>query len=357
MIVHILGPLHAEYVKDLKCHKDGQKEVTYWHGDRAAGSWYQDTVTKMLGLLSDASVVNLLGLKKRPMNVKAVFLPDDPEVATDKKLLEQYAAYVIHLSANRCWSQSFWTMTLPYALAGLFATDTTKRVRTQKYLVHLTNAIIKLEELIKNDPRNLDLHKLRSALSTCDLSLVREIMVIGSKVGFNWQNTELRSLCFSLFGGPGSTKDALEAAFNHVKDSVKQSKAKKFDPWTKFFYVVANPYVKHCGVEQIRPTVADFQDLLSNNFKDEDITKIGVWNYLKTPLSDTFPKPHEIMGQFRAAGFFTNRNAAAAAAFLLQYVGSSFDKAPHAWAGLQGVSVGYFFEQIQNCFLGIWVRQ
>ena len=290
MIVHILEPLHAEYVRDLKCHRDGQTAVLYWHGDRAAGSWYQDTVTKTLGLLSDASVVSLLGLKKRPMNAKAVFFPDDPGVARDKKLLEQYAAYVVHLSANRCWSQQFWTMTLPYALAGLFATDTAKRARTQKYLVLLTNAIIRLEELIKKDPKDLDLHKLRSALSTCDLPLVREIMVVGSRVGFNWQNAELRSLCFSLFGGPGSTKDALEAAFNHVKDSVKQSKAKKFDPWTKFFYVVANPYIKHCGVEQIRPTVADFQELLSNNFKDEDVTKIGVWELLENPPQRNLPK-------------------------------------------------------------------
>ena len=110
MIVRTLGPLHQEYVKDLRCHKEGQTSVLYWHGDRASGTWFSGAVLQTLSLLYDSSFVPLLDLLPQPLSLGAVLTDDDAGALEDKSLVKQLFTFIVELSANRCWSQSFWTM-------------------------------------------------------------------------------------------------------------------------------------------------------------------------------------------------------------------------------------------------------
>lgn len=337
LILHVLEPLHQEYIADLRCHKEGQTKVLYWHGDRACGSYFKGAVNGMLQLMSDPSIKELFDLTPQPRNLASTLRSDDPRIAEDKKLLSQYVAFIVELSANRCWSQSFWTLSFPYALAGLYATETADRNRCQMLCGRLADAVIKLEDLIAKARVNADLCKLRSDLGTCDSQLVRELLIIGAKCGYAWTDEELRYLVFSMFAGPGSTKDVLESAFNHLKDSVKSSKSKKFNPFTKLFYLLSNPYVRHGGVQQVRPEIKDFQEFLTTGFQDAEITRLGIFQYSRTVLGGKFPKPSDLIGKFRSAGFFANRDAAAASAFLLHDAANNFQNAAHCWAGCAGL--------------------
>lgn len=259
-ICHVIGPLHSEYVYDLQQHSAGQESVVRWHGDRASGRWYRVTVVKTLALLSDTSIINLFDLYPQPMNGKGALWPHDPRVQQEKRLLEQYAAFAIELMANRCWSQAFWTLSLPYCAAGIFATAIDDRVRCQNFCLNLATAILKLEDLMLAKPNHASLRQLYDDLGACEWQLTRELLVMIMKPGFSWQNPDFRRLCFSIFGGPGCTKDCLESCFNHLKDSLRASKAKKFNLFTKYFYCLMNPYAQHAGVKNIVPGIYWNQD-------------------------------------------------------------------------------------------------
>lgn len=336
VIEHVLTPLHKEYVYDLKQHRLGQTTVLYWFGDRASGHWYRKTVVEMFNLLHDSDVVDLLALRPHPMSEQGQLDSSDTRVQEDCRIMKQYFDFVVELSSNRCWSQSFWTLVFPYNVAGLFATETADRHRCQMLCAKLCDALLKLEDMIAKDPRNADLVCLRDKLGTADWQLVREFLVEGHRCQFAWRDEALRNLVFATFAGPGSTKDALESAFNYLKDSVKSSKAKKMNGFTKFFYLLANPYAAHAGLEQIRPTIEDFQAMLDEGFKDEEVTQYGLFNYNRTKLGKLFPRPQHINNdaKVRKAGFHSNRNAAAAAAYMLHAAPDNFKFIGNSWAGI-----------------------
>ena len=181
------------------------------------------------------------------------------------------------------------------------------------------------------------MRSLRDHLGTADWALVREILQRGRRCDFNPEDEDLRLFVFSMFAGPGSTKDALESCFNWLKDSAKASKSKKMNPYTKYFYAISNPYVKHAGVNQIRPQSADFQELLQDGFHGfhQESTAGGLFNYNKTPLGKDFPRPNQLISdaKIRKAGFHSNRNAAAACAFMMHDANYDFGHVAQCWPG------------------------
>ena len=235
LVCHVLKPLHEEYTRDLAAHSKGQTSVLYWHGDRCSGLYYREMVVKTLGLLKDTGIIPLLGLRHQPTVNEHIMDPDDPTLAEDTKLMQQYVDFAVELSANRCWSQSFWTMLLPYCTAGLYATQMADRIRCQTLCKRLAGSLLKLEDLIKKSPTDAGLIELRDRLGTADWVLVREFLQLGENCQGNPDNPELRLLLFTLYAGPGSTKDSLESCFNFLKDSARSSKSKKMSPYTKFF--------------------------------------------------------------------------------------------------------------------------
>jgi len=336
LICHFLKPLHKEYSADLQCHSEGQTSVLYWHGDRCCGQWFKGAVVQTLQLLTDSSLIDLLGLRPQPFLASQVLAASNPLISQDVRLVKQAFAFALELVANRCWSQSFWTMLFPYCVAGLYATEMADRRRCQLLCSRMSDALIKLEDLRKKAPMNSDLRALRDSLGTADWPLVREILVLGHQTQWDPSNEDMHHLVFTLFAGPGSTKDALESCFNWLKDSVKASKSKRMSDFTKYFYALCNPYVRHAGVSQIRPSQEDFRSLLDEMFKDEEVTKHHLFAYQKTKLGPNFPRPNELISnaKVRKAGFHSNRIAAAASAFILHDAPNGFTHAGDCWPGM-----------------------
>ena len=230
-------------------------------------------------------------------------------------------------------------MCFPYCVAGIFASNNADRAKCQKLCKNFLNAVLKLEDAMAQSSAQRKPHPAMSALHNAlgvESQLVREIFMLGAECGFNYKNESLRELVHDLYAGPGTTKDALESAYNHLKDSVKSSKAKKFNVFTKWLYLMSNPYVQHAGVRQSRPTTTDFKSLLEQNFNDNDILQLHPFKCQKTDLGKQFPRPSQCLHQVRKAGFYTNRKAAAATALVLHEVGRDFQNVSKSWAGTDG---------------------
>jgi hypothetical protein len=347
LICHVLRPLHKEYALDLKAHGDGQTHVLYWYGDRCCGSYYTGMVVETFGLLKDTSIISLFNLRPQPTLPEELLDASNPLIKEDVKIVNQYYRFIVELTANRCWSQSFWSLLFPYCIAGLYATDMNDRRRCSNLCRRLAGSLLKLEDMIGQRPRSAELRGLRDNVGTADWPLVRDVLRQGCQCEWNPENEDLRLLVFTLFGGPGSTKGALESCFNWLKDSAKASKSKKMNQFTKFFYTISNPYVRHAGVEQIRPDSLDFKKLLEegfHGFQQELALSQGLFNYKKTPLGATFPRPNELISnaKIRKAGFHSNRNAAAACAFMLHNAPADFAHIAQCWPGGMDLKKGKY---------------
>ena len=163
--------------------------------------------------------------------------------------------------------------------------------------------------------------------------ITRELLIIGVKTEWKPQNRELREFAFSLFGGTGSTKQPLESAFNWLKDSCqRQGKTSKMSPWTKWLYLLVNPYVREGGVDQLLPSTTDFMTLIKEKFDDKTILNLHPFKPLKSTLGKEFPRPKEKAVFIRPAGFYSNRVAAAASALVL-FSAPNFAIVEDAWCG------------------------
>ena len=340
LIVFALKPLHVEYGEDLRRHGEGFAETMYFQGDRACGAWYQQQVAQTLALLQDGRAVELFDLQPAPTRLEYVKTPEDAYAAEDLKILEQLYVFIIELCANRVWSQAFWTLSLPYALAGYFSSALSDRSRTQTKLQVIAHAVLKLESMLR-DPRRLGdrkgqakaLQMLQRDLGTTGWQLTREALVVGREHDWCPTSPALREFCRTIFSGPVSTKDTLEAPFNYLKDSVAVSKHKIMSPWTRYFYLMANPTCKNAGVQPILPSPDDFEALLRSKFQDSDVTNLKPFHFGRTMLGPEFPRPDKLIGEWRAAGFHSNRKSAAAYAYLLAENHVEFRNVQNVWAG------------------------
>ena len=129
LICHVLRPLHHEYASDLRMHSEGQTRVLYWHGDRCCGSYYSGMVVETFELLKDTSITSLFNMRPQPTFPQDLLDTSNPLIQDDIKLVNQYFRLIVELTANRCWSQSFWTLLFPYCIAGLYASDMNDRRR------------------------------------------------------------------------------------------------------------------------------------------------------------------------------------------------------------------------------------
>ena len=334
LLRHVLSPLHMEYAEDLRRHTNGQVSTLYWHGDRACGAWYKGAVADTLDLLNDSRIINVLDLHPPPLSVEFCKCPDDPCLKDDSTLLSQFLLFITELSANRCWSQAFWSLSVPYAFAGLYASSQEDRQWMQGQLRKLANAALALEAHLATVQKKAgDLQRLYKDLGTMSWQLTRELLVSGLAADWSPADPVLRQLCHAMYAGPGSTKDGLESAFNYLKDSLSPTKHKTFSPWTRFFYLLANPSCDSTGVSLVRPAPEDFSRLLQHGFRDTEVTSLGPFKPRKTGLGPEFPRPDQIIGEWRKAGFFSNRSSAAAFAALLDQHENGFQNVSKLWTG------------------------
>ena len=173
--------------------------------------------------------------------------------------------------------------------------------------------------------------ELYKDIGTSSWQIVREILCEGTAK--DWAPVELQGLAKACFGGSASTRECLEMPFGWLKDSLRASKAQKASVWTRWLYLLVNPYCREGGIKQVLPDSSDFMQLLQQGFKDETLLSAHPFNPLKTKIGNWMPRPGAVK-DVRPAGYHTNRVAAAGMALCVASASSDFVDVGRAWAGL-----------------------
>ncbi len=337
MIVDGAEPLHNEYSHDLKEHTKGQHAMLHWAAARSSGKWW-DTCVRTLHLFSSPEATKRLGLAPSSDNpVPAT--SNEKYILDQKSLVTTYYNFLVDLTANRCWSQSMFSICFPYVLSTVFCLTEKERQAGKKLQVNLTAGILKVELMHKAAPNIKLLKTLYLDIGTNQWPLTREIFITGRKCNYDPDDDELRNTSFAMNAGPGETRSCMEGGFNWLADSKRQSKAQKMAPETKHMYVSTCPYATDGGIQQVRPFMEDFK-LSANDFKE--LAKLSPFKpgkltlqNLKTPDGKAFQVPSsvEIKEKLRPAGFHANRVSAAACAYILFDAPTDFEHLSRVWAG------------------------
>ena len=277
-----------------------------WQASRSYGS-YMITCNKMLSRLVGAEIMNL-NLQPRRNNP----LPEDHQLAVlDKKLIQLHWNFLCDLVANRCWSQTFWTMLPPFHFSLMFLKDREGLDWARKTLRRITIALQLLEDYVKRTPANPFTRALLTDVATHHWVITREFWSICKKCDFSLDNRELRELGFACFGGSVSTAYTMESCFNHMKDSVRQTKSHRMGVHCKWSYACFNPYLKKAGVNTIKLSTEDFATFAGTPSLHNDVMSSQPFSASKAPMPSEIPKKHDVQTKWRPAGSGSNRISAA----------------------------------------------
>ena len=196
-----------------------------WQAERACGSFYR-TILRTLGLLHADSVLEKLGISFPPTDANfAIEEHDLYWVESERRTLQCFSNFLIHLAAYRAWSQMQFTMMLPQALACVHHETVRVRQEGLDRLEGFVEAVLNIENAVYHDnpnplPRRLKakVERLLQDVSWTVLQLARECMATCRDCHFDSGDEELRRLTFLLFGRMANTKYFLEDVFNHVAD-------------------------------------------------------------------------------------------------------------------------------------------
>lgn len=333
MIVQGLEYFHEEYSIHLNAHKLGQTNLAIWSGLRSQGKYMADTVRQTMNLLSSESVMLDFGLTPCfgvPLRI------DAPMAQAESKLAKLFFNFIVDLSANRVWSQMHFQWCMPYACSQFFL-PSKEHKRVQFALKKLTQAILKLERACMDQPKNAKLQALHQRLATNGWPYTRELMAQGESCDWDLQNQDLRDLVYAMVAGPSQTKTVLEDTFGWLQDSAqRQSKAFKMSIATRNAYSMICPYPAAGGCPQVAPSKADFTGLTAQkalsffNLKPFDSRSTSVPVDSKgSPLMTA----ELLQNHWRKAGFYANREGAAASAFIFMFADSNFASLEKIWAG------------------------
>ena len=126
----------------------------------------------------------------------------------------------------------------------------------QEFLRLLATSMAGLEKLQRDNPLNATLKAFVFSIGTWEWPLVREILAAGIAEDWQCDSTVLRSLAWSVFGGPNESKTSCENAFGWIQDAAQRgSKRNQFSQHTKWMYLTTCPYVKS---HSIVPLSSDF---------------------------------------------------------------------------------------------------
>ncbi|OLP93892.1 hypothetical protein AK812_SmicGene24164 [Symbiodinium microadriaticum] len=316
LICYDLQDLHHEYSSGLK--KCSQEDTMRACADRAAYSWFS-TVQAMMHRLGGSGLVDELKLFPRvPRHSTArPRSPDDEAIQDDRALVRLHFALLVELSANRCWSQTFYGFCFPYLVATVYCEDEFARARGAALMTRVCKAILKLEEFVSDNPMHATACALLESIATHKWQVTREIFVMGANTNWTWDDDELRATAWAMFSGPMTTKSTLESAFNHLRDKgARHSRNQKMSLETRYSYLATQPYARGDtgGVAQVRPTADDFTTLAREAAARDAIYSLKPFKPTATKMPQTYPHPLDIARKWRPAGFHANRVAAAAVA-------------------------------------------
>ena len=333
LIVYDLEDLHAEYSHGLKMHRAGQESMMRFVAERSAGSTWMTTVNKMLTRLVSGSFTEIVDLHPGPSLHAQELSSDDLRLVRDHVLVKHHADFLLDLCSNRIWSQSFFGLCWPYMLSQAYLEDEQGRRRARALWKLTTETLLSLEDFCAANPLATDAHVLLKDFGTNEWQLSRECMVLMHRHDYSPDHPEIKELAWQAFAGPFSTKDLLESAFNHIKDSgERQSRSNRMSPYTRWSYLAVNPYARDSGVKQSQPDKHDFAQLSTRPTLVARTFACKPFTASATKLPPDAPSRQAIEQQWRPAGYLANRQSAAAVAFAI-HARANFGQAQHAWAG------------------------
>ena len=101
---------------------------------------------------------------------------DSATMKAEASLLKVLFDFNVHLASNRCWSQSFYTLMLPYAFAGVYHPHVHRRGEAMRRLSEMAKALLDLEDYCARQ-KDAYAAKLLASLSTNKWQLTREMML------------------------------------------------------------------------------------------------------------------------------------------------------------------------------------
>ena len=287
--------------------------------------------------------MSVLRLQPRAMRGSQPRSLDDPAVQHEVELMELHTNLLLDLCANRCWSQTFYGLCFPFALAQVFCESEADRNRASATMSRMCAGILALEDYTLQNPTNAAALRLLESVGTHKWQLVREMLVMGFQANWDWQDSELRTLAWALFSSPMCTKSTLESAFNHIRDSGKRhNKNDSMASMTRYSYLALQPYARSetGGVCQVELAEQDFSAVGTNATARNAISKLKPFKPSATPMPKVYPHPKDIREKWRPAGFAANRKAAAAMA-LVMWDQPNWNRIGGAWTGGGFLDSGY----------------
>ena len=337
LVCHDLTDLHKEYADDLKTFSGGQDATATWSAQRSAFSWF-GTVRAMCRRLTSEDVIAKLNMQPKTLPGGLPVSTDSPAVQDEIRLMQLHADFLLDLRANRSWSQAFYGMCFPFAVAQVFCESEPERDAASRTMRRMADGLLALEDYVLQNPTDAEATRLLQDVGTSKWQLVRELLVTGYQADWSWRDGELRQLAWALFSSPMCTKSTLESAFNHIRDSGKrQTKSDTMASATRYSYLALQPYARSetGGVNQV---VVDAEDFLAvgNDVKGRAaIEALKMFKPIATPMPQSYPHPKDIQAKWRPAGYHANRKAAAAMALVLIHA-PSWDRISSAWSGDYG---------------------
>lgn len=334
MIIDASLDLRAEYAAHLKSEGEGQMDMLQFAMERSTGAAWFPTIVSMLQRFSSQQTVDRLQLTPPAFNQSRELedLENDADLKAEVELLSKFAKLITSVAGHRAWSQSFYSLTFPYCGARLMSKD----LKSINLVRKLADGILQLKATFEANPRNTALRELLSDIGTNYWVLTREMFACGRDKGWSVDdNTELRELCFSLFGGPNSTKNVLESTFSHVKDAFLRynRNMRQGSSAAKWMYASTCSYPAQGGLRQFRLDEEDFLQFVTSS----DLRKAWKTSSLFDPshhsIADVVPNPQDIKREARKASHTANPASAAAGALVLFTMDRNFNAVGDSWAG------------------------
>lgn len=251
--------MQSEHVYMLHKMKQGVDGMIEFHADRACLGSYKRTIVPLLRSSLDPNVLQKLGFRQNltnpvPQNCTEEWYKMELAIIRMKRKFDHC------LAADMIWLDAQFFLTLPSKIPALLHSDATKAGNASKYMLLLTNAIVRAEALVKEDAvLRRDLQDLLTKCYYVGEQFARECMAKGLKSKFSPADPEMQSIARVISSGSATTADALEKTFAWVTDKLKHnSKNKMSCAGTKAFYFNTSPYAVTGGMPMLKTTMDDY---------------------------------------------------------------------------------------------------
>ena len=329
------GPvLNLEYANWLEKQKGDTFDKLVFQAARSLGLWYE-TVLGFAQLLQEPHVLRGLDLRCHDNDNPALSL-DNATVQVDCKICRMSWNFVVELSSARVWSQMHHSICFPHCFVRIFAEKDSDLDASEHFLQSLSKCMRNVDEAYRQQGHAQSralIGELIDDLGTFWWVLTREMIIQGEQKSWGLREQSLRELGFVVFGSSVETKRMCEDAFAYLKDSVqRQTKADTMSDATKMLYLTACPHARKGGSKTLIPELGDIRMQSVEDVKEFESLKPFAGKFHELPFENVTKAQ---IKKWRPAGYFAQRKAAAASAFILRYAQDGLDlqMLRSCWAG------------------------